>query len=85
MYNADMEKKTEQMIQAVEEVLKQFEPIFQEHGGGAELVAVEADEIVLRLLGNCAGCGLADLHFGAGIETMIKEKIPSIKKISYSY
>ena len=73
------------MIQTVEEVLKKFEPIFEEHGGGAELVAVEEDEIVLRLLGNCAGCGLADLHFGAGIETMIRERLPSIKKISYSY
>ena len=73
------------MITDVEDVLKQFEPVFQEHGGGAELVAVEEDEIVLRLLGNCAGCGLADLHFGAGIETMIKEKLPSVKKISYSY
>lgn len=80
-----MDAKTKKVIDTVEDVLKQFEPVFEQHGGGAELVAVEEDEIVLRLLGSCAGCGLADLHFGAGIEQMIKEKLPSVKKISYSY
>ncbi|KKW47935.1 MAG: Nitrogen-fixing NifU domain protein [Candidatus Kaiserbacteria bacterium GW2011_GWA2_58_9] len=80
-----MDKKTEEMIKAVEEVLKQFQPLFEEHGGGAELMAVEEDEVVLRLIGNCVGCDAAGLHFGAGVELMIKERLPSIKKISYSY
>ena len=36
-----MRKKTEKIIAAVEAVLKKFEPMFKEHGGGAELVAVD--------------------------------------------
>ena len=80
-----MGKNTEKIITTVEEILKQFEPLFQEHGGGAELVAVEEDEVILRLIGNCVGCDAAGLHFGAGVELMIKERLPSIKKISYSY
>ena len=78
-------KKTEKIITTVEEVLKQFESLFTEHGGGAELVAVEEDEVILRLIGNCVGCDAAGLHFGAGVEQMIRERLPSIKKISYSY
>ena len=79
-----MKKKTEKMIAAVEEVLKAFEPMFTEHGGGAELVAVDDDEIILRLIGNCVGCGMAGVHFGVGMEQMIREKIPSIKRITYT-
>ena len=79
-----MNKKTEKMIAAVEEVLKTFEPMFTEHGGGAELVAVDDDEIILRLIGNCVGCGMAGVHFGGGVEQMIREKIPSVKRITYT-
>jgi len=85
MYSGYMKADTKKIIDTVEEILKKFEPIFEADGGGAELVAVEEDEVILRLLGNCAGCGLSDLHFGAGIEQMIKERLPQIKKISYSY
>ncbi len=80
-----MNKKTEKIIATVEDVLKQFEPLFQSHGGGAELVAVEEDEVILRLVGNCVGCDAAGLHFGAGVDQMIRERLPQIKKISYSY
>ncbi len=79
-----MTKKTEKIIAAVEDVLKTFEPMFTEHGGGAELVAVDDDEIILRLIGNCVGCGMAGVHFGVGMEQMIREKIPSIKRITYT-
>ena len=50
--------------------------MFTEHGGGAELVAVDDDEIILRLVGNCVGCGMAGVHFGVGMEQMIRRKIP---------
>ncbi len=79
-----MKKKTEKIITTVEDILKQFEPLFQEHGGGAELVAVEEDEVILRLVGNCVGCGGVGLHFGAGVDQMIRERLPSIKKITYT-
>lgn len=79
-----MHKKTEKIIAAVEDVLQQFEPLFKEHGGGAELVAVEEDEVILRLLGNCVGCGAAGLHFTAGVDQMIREKVPTVKRITYT-
>ena len=71
-----MKKKTEKMIAAVEEVLKAFEPMFTEHGGGAELVAVDDDEIILRLIGNCVGCGMAGGPLGGGGGKKIRGKKP---------
>ncbi|MDO8552318.1 MAG: NifU family protein [bacterium] len=78
-------KTTKQIIAAVEAVLKEFEPMFTEHGGGAELVAVESDSVILRLVGNCQGCGLADLHFGVSMDEKIKKVLPQIREITYSY
>lgn len=79
-----MRRDTKKIITAVEAVLKEFEPMFKEHGGGAELVAVDGDEVIMRLLGNCVGCGMAGIHFGVAMEEMIREKIPSIKRITYT-
>lgn len=78
-------KNTKQIIAAVETVLKEFEPMFTEHGGGAELVAVESDSVILRLVGNCQGCGMAGIHFGVEMEEKIKRSLPQIKEITYSY
>lgn len=78
-------KTTKQIIAAVEAVLREFEPMFTEHGGGAELVAVESDSVLLRLVGNCQGCGMAGVHFGVEMEEKIKKSLPQIKNITYSY
>ncbi len=78
-------KTTKQIIAAVEAVLKEFEPMFTEHGGGAELVAVESDSVLLRLVGNCQGCGMAGVHFGVDMEQKIKKSLPQIKEITYTY
>ena len=72
-------KTTKQIIAAVEDVLKEFEPMLTEHGGGAELVAVESDSVILRLIGNCEGCGMAGIHFGVEMEEKIKKSLPQIK------
>jgi Fe-S cluster biogenesis protein NfuA len=86
MHNMKTKKKsTKQIIAAVEAVLKTFEPMFTEHGGGAELVAVESDSVILRLIGNCEGCGMAGVHFGVEMEEKIKKSLPQIKEITYSY
>ena len=85
MQNMVKKKNTKQIIAAVEAVLKEFEPMFTEHGGGAELVAVESDSVILRLVGNCEGCGMAGVHFGVEMEEKIKTSLPQIKQITYSY
>jgi len=82
---AKRKKTTKQIIAAVETVLKEFEPMFTEHGGGAELVEVEQDSVILRLIGNCEGCSMAGVHFGIEMEEKIKKSLPQIKEITYSY
>lgn len=85
MYSIGMKADTKTIIKTVEDILKEFEPIFEADGGGAELVAVEENEVILRLTGNCVGCGMVPVHFGMGIEEMIRKRLPQIKEIKYTY
>lgn len=68
----------------IQEIFVQFEPVFKAHKGGAELVAVDAETVILRLKGHCNDCALAPLTFGLGIERLIREKIPTIKEVKYT-
>ena len=63
---------------AVEErlhaVLEELRPRLQADGGDMELVTVTADTVVLRLTGNCAGCGLAAVTLG-GVRAKIVQAL----------
>lgn len=70
--------------ETIESIFKEFQPVFNAHKGGAELVAIEPNAVVLRLIGHCDGCALAPLTFGLGIEKLIREKLPQITEVRYT-
>lgn len=70
------------VAQRVIQVLdQQVNPAIAEHGGHAELVAVEDDVAYLRLGGGCQGCGMATVTLGQGIEVAIVETISEITRV----
>jgi len=68
----------------INSILLEFEPVFTRHGGGAELVAIEQDNLVFKLIGHCKGCAMAPITFGLMLEQTIKQKLPQIKTIRYT-
>ena len=56
-------------------------PAIAGHGGAAELVGVEDDDVYLRLLGGCQGCGLASVTLRQGIERILRDAIPEIGQV----
>ena len=60
---------------------QQVNPAIAEHGGHAELVAVEDDAAYLRLGGGCQGCGMATATLSQGIEVAILEAVPEIARV----
>ena len=68
----------------IQGIIDNFKPVFTAHGGGAEIVAIEPEAVILRILGHCNNCALAPLTFGLGIEKLIKEQVPSIKEVRYA-
>jgi Fe/S biogenesis protein NfuA len=70
------------LAQRVIQVLDaQVNPSIAAHGGRADLVAVEDGAAYLRLIGGCAGCGMAAVTLSQGIEVAIKKSVPEIVRI----
>ena len=71
------------MKEKVEKTLEEVRPMLQADGGDVELVEVNENEgiVKLRLTGACAGCPFSQMTLKNGIEKILKEKIPEVKKV----
>lgn len=67
----------------VKEVLRSVESALKLHAGGIELVSCDetSGEVVVRLLGTCAGCGLAEITLKEGVEAALVRAIPAIRSV----
>ena len=66
----------------VKDVIESVRPALQAHGGDIELVGTDSDNNVkVRLQGACQGCPGAAMTMKAGIERILKEKIPEVKEV----
>jgi Fe-S cluster biogenesis protein NfuA len=69
------------MREKVEEILKQIRPSLQADGGDVELVDVVDGVVKLKLKGSCAGCPMSQMTLAFGIERVLKEKVPEVKRV----
>ena len=66
----------------VKDAIEAIRPALQGHGGDVELVSVDEDNTVkVRLQGACQGCPGAAMTMKAGIERILKEKIPEVREV----
>ena len=63
--------------------LGKIRPQIQAHGGDLELVSVKNDQAIIKILGACLGCPMAQVTFGQGMEEFIKKEVPEVKKIKF--
>ncbi len=77
------EANTQQTFEEkVKDVIESVRPALQSHGGDIELVATDDDNNVkVRLQGACQGCPGAQMTMRMGIERILKEKVPEVKKV----
>jgi len=69
------------MREKVEAVLNRIRPQLARDGGNVELVEVKEGTIKLRLTGACVGCPMSTLTLKMGIERILRQEIPEIKKV----
>lgn len=69
------------MTEKIEQILEEVRPMLKLHHGDVELVEFEKGVVRLRLLGTCHGCPLSQLTLKAGIESVLKEKVPGVEKV----
>ncbi len=65
----------------VEEVLDKIRPALMADGGNVELVDVEDGVVTVRLTGACAGCPMSTMTLRAGVERVLQQELPELKKL----
>ncbi len=69
------------MKEKVEEVLNKIRPVLVRDGGNVELIEVNDGTVKLKLTGACAGCPMSTMTLKMGIEKILKQEIPEVKKV----
>lgn len=66
----------EELVKKIKAILDQLKVYVNQDGGDMEFVAFKNRLVYIRLLGNCVGCGLTDITFKEGIESILIEEFP---------
>ncbi|MDD4908284.1 MAG: NifU family protein [Candidatus Omnitrophica bacterium] len=70
------------MKDQVEQALNKVRPMLMADGGNVTLVDVSADGVVkLKLTGSCGCCPMSQMTLKNGIEKILKEEVPQVKKV----
>jgi Fe-S cluster biogenesis protein NfuA len=72
---------TEGDVPTIVAVLDSLRPLIQMDGGDLEFVRYEDSRVFVRLQGACVGCPMSMYTVKMGIESALKEKIPSITEV----
>ena len=62
-------------------ISEKIRPFLQADGGDIELLDVEDGVVRVRLQGACHGCPGAMMTLKAGVERLLKEEYPEVKKV----
>jgi len=63
--------------------LEQIRPSLQADGGDVELIEVNDKDgtVKVKLTGACGHCPMSTMTLKMGIERILKEKVPAVKKV----
>jgi Fe-S cluster biogenesis protein NfuA len=69
----------------VNNVLDEIRPYIEADGGYLEYISIDyLDEgpiVMVRMLGACAGCVMSAQTMTMGIEKLVKERFPEVKRV----
>lgn len=69
------------MREKVEAALDKIRPALQADGGDAELVDIQDGVATVRLTGACSGCPMSTITLRTGVERVIRQEVPGIRKV----
>lgn len=68
-----------EQMQKVQAALDEIRPAIQMDGGDVELVDITDEGVVqVRMVGACGGCPMSLVTLQAGIERLVKRRVPEI-------
>jgi Fe-S cluster biogenesis protein NfuA len=69
------------MKQKILEVLDKIRPALQADGGDLVLLGAEDGKVSLQLVGACGGCPLSTMTLTAGIERILRDRVPGVTTV----
>ena len=65
-------------LDLLNETLEYIRPALQADGGDMILLGVDDGEVALQLVGACGGCPLSTMTLTAGIERILRDRVPGV-------
>jgi Fe/S biogenesis protein NfuA len=80
--NAGLARPSGPLADKVQRVLEErINPGVASHGGVVHLVAIEDQTVYLKFGGGCQGCGMVNVTLKQGVERVLLEEVPELKKV----
>ncbi len=71
----------EDVLERIELTINKIRPYIQRDGGDVELVDFKDGVVTVRMLGACAGCLSINDTITDGIEAILLDEVPEVKKV----
>ena len=65
----------------LDETLEYIRPALQADGGDMILLGVKEGKVTLQLVGACGGCPLSTMTLTAGIERILRDRVPGVTEV----
>ncbi len=65
----------------LDETLEYIRPALQADGGDLILLGVEDGTVTLQLVGACGGCPMSTMTLTAGIERILRDRVPGVETV----
>ena len=69
-------------LEALNETLEYIRPALQADGGDLILLGTEEGTVNLQLVGACGGCPMSTMTLTAGIERILKDRVPGVEAVN---
>ena len=65
----------------LEEALNYIRPAVQADGGDIVLLGADEGKVEIQMVGACGGCPLSMMTLKAGIERILKDRVPGVREV----
>ena len=80
MSQEEYEKQMD-ILHRIEKTLNKIRPYIQADGGDVQLVDFQDGEVIVSMLGACAGCMAIDMTLNDGIQAILMDEVPEVKSV----
>jgi len=78
---ADEAQSVDVDLDVLDETLEYIRPALQADGGDMILLGVNEGKVTLQLVGACGGCPLSTMTLTAGIERILRDRVPGVTEV----